>query len=106
MAPWGDQSGAAQSSARRDPEEGYWTASHRLKEPLIREGLKRAECELCGWAVARPIDGVVPVELDHINGDKNDNRLENLRVLCPNCHALQPTHRALNRGSRRIRTDT
>ncbi len=70
--------------------------SHSLKLRLFREGLKRPVCELCGWA-ARAADGRIPVELDHANGDRNDNRLENLRILCPNCHSLQPTHRGLNR---------
>lgn len=70
--------------------------SHALKLRLFSEGLKTAACELCGWAMRRPIDGVIPVELDHINGDRRDNRLENLRILCPNCHSLQPTHRGLN----------
>lgn len=45
-------------------------------------------------------DGRIPLELDHINGDRHDNRLENLRVLCPNCHSLKPTHRGLNRSKR------
>ena len=84
---------------------GRFTGSHKLKLRLFRAGLKRPACESCGWAERAP-DGRIPVELDHINGDKRDNRIENLRVLCPNCHALQPTHRGLNRGSRRIRTDT
>ena len=76
------------------------TSSHHLKERLFRAGLKKPMCELCGWAQVAA-DGRIPVELDHINGQKNDNRLENLRVLCPNCHSLQPTHRGLNRKSRR-----
>ncbi len=71
-------------------------SSHSLKLRLFREGLKQPACELCGWAVRAP-DGRIPVELDHVNGDRNDNRIENLRVLCPNCHSLQPTHRGLNR---------
>lgn len=78
---------------------GRWTASHRLKLRLFREGLKLPRCELCGWA-QQASDGRVPVELDHINGDRNDNRLHNLRILCPNCHSLQPTHRGLNRRTR------
>ncbi len=75
---------------------GRWTGSHGLKKRLIAAGLKEARCEICGWAEQAP-GGRVPVELDHINGDKNDNRLENLRIVCPNCHALQPTHRGLNK---------
>jgi hypothetical protein len=72
--------------------------SHHLKLRLIAEGLKPAHCELCGWAQRAP-DGRLPLELDHINGDRNDNRIENLRILCPNCHSLQPTHRGRNKKS-------
>ncbi|MGB4076287.1 MAG: HNH endonuclease [Minisyncoccia bacterium] len=39
----------------------------------------------------------MPVELDHVNGDRHDNRIENLRILCPNCHSLKPTHRGRNK---------
>ncbi|MBA3391936.1 MAG: HNH endonuclease [Deltaproteobacteria bacterium] len=81
-----------------------WVGSHTLKKRLFREGLKTSACELCGWAERRGHDGVIPVELDHVNGDRNDNRIENLRILCPNCHALQPTHRGLNKRSYRDRT--
>lgn len=76
------------------------TSSHTLKLRLFRAGLKQPRCELCGWAQVAP-DGRIPVELDHINGDKNDNRLENLRILCPNCHSLQSTHRGLNKKTHR-----
>jgi hypothetical protein len=78
---------------------GRWTQSQRLKKRLIRAGLKTAACEMCGWA-QRSADGRLPIELDHINGDKFDNRLENLRILCPNCHSLQPTHRGSNQKRR------
>lgn len=69
--------------------------SYKLKRRLFAEGLKPPKCELCGWCECSP-DGRVPVELDHINGDRSDNRLANLRVLCPNCHSLTATHRGKN----------
>lgn len=70
--------------------------SYKLKARLIREGLKKMQCEICGWA-EKSLDGRIPLELDHINGDSGDNRIKNLRILCPNCHSLQPTHRGRNR---------
>ncbi len=69
--------------------------SHKLKKRLFKAGLKPQHCEECGWA-KRSEDGRLPLELDHMNGDRHDNRIENLRILCPNCHSLQPTHRGRN----------
>lgn len=69
--------------------------SYKLKKRLFLAKLKSPQCEICGWA-KKSIDGRIPLELDHINGDSHDNRLENLRILCPNCHSLQPTHRGRN----------
>lgn len=73
--------------------------SHKLKKRLFNEGLKTPKCEICGWA-EHASDGRLPLELDHINGEHSDNRFQNLRVLCPNCHSLQPTHRGANKSRR------
>lgn len=69
--------------------------SFKLKNRLFQVGLKKPQCEKCGWA-EKSVDGRLPLELDHINGNSKDNRIENLRILCPNCHSLQATHRGLN----------
>ncbi len=75
----------------------YFKTSH-LKKRLFFAKLKPEHCEQCGWA-ERTADGFLPLELDHINSDRHDNRLENLRVLCPNCHSLTPNHRG--RGTKK-----
>ncbi|MFA4954600.1 MAG: HNH endonuclease [Patescibacteria group bacterium] len=71
--------------------------SHKLKKRLFKAGIKKPKCEICGWN-KKNADGYQPLELHHVNGNKTDNRLVNLRILCPNCHSLQPTHRGRNIG--------
>jgi len=78
-------------------KEDSWYQSHKLRRRLINSGLKAEECEICGWRQSS-IDGRIPLELDHVNGNRRDNRLANLRILCPNCHSLQPTHRGKNKN--------
>ena len=70
--------------------------SYKLGQRLIKEGLKEYKCECCQnteW-LGQPIK----LELHHINGDHNDNRLENLQMLCPNCHSFTDNYRSKNRG--------
>ena len=66
--------------------------SYKLKNRLIKEGIKPAHCEECGWS-ERSQEGRLPLELHHIDGDANNNCLNNLVVLCPNCHSLKSNYR-------------
>lgn len=70
--------------------------SHKLRNRLLREGILEHRCASC--RNTRWLDQPIPLELDHINGNNKDNRLKNLRLLCPNCHAQTPTYRSKKRS--------
>lgn len=59
------------------------------------------KCSQCGWNKKHPITKISPLEIDHIDGDAENNNEKNLRLLCPNCHALTPYFRNLNKGKGR-----
>lgn len=72
-------------------ENSTWVNSNNLRKRLLKEGIKEHKCECCGnteW-MGKPI----PLELHHINGVKNDLRIENLQILCPNCHSFTDNYR-------------
>ena len=65
-----------------------------MRVRLIKEGIKSEMCELCGiteWN-GKPVS----FELDHIDGNRTNHKLENLRIICPNCHSQTHTYRARN----------
>ena len=68
-----------------------------LRGYIVRHNVLEYRCECCGcdgnWQ-----NGIISLQVDHINGDNKDNRVQNLRYLCPNCHALTDTYRGRNKG--------
>lgn len=66
---------------------GSIIASHTLKLKLIRDGYKHNKCENCKLETWE--GETIPIELDHIDGNKFNNCIENLQILCPNCHSLK-----------------
>lgn len=77
-------------------QNSTYTTIWRLKRRLLREGMLEYRCYLCGlteWN-GKPIT----LQLDHINGARLDHRIQNLRLLCPNCHSQTETFAGRNKG--------
>jgi hypothetical protein len=68
---------------------------HALRKRLIKDGIIPYECQTCGLGPVW-LDNQLALSLDHINGIRNDNRRENLRFLCPNCHTQTETFAGKN----------
>ncbi len=66
----------------------------KLKVRLFKEGIKDNICEICG--LSEWMGKKINCELDHIDGDRTNHKLENLRIICPNCHSQTETFRAKN----------
>lgn len=66
-------------------------SSDKLRKRLIREGIKEEKCEKCGlveWLGER-----IPLELDHKDSNHQNNNLDNLQIVCPNCHTFDTRSR-------------
>lgn len=67
----------------------------KLKSRLLNEGMMKNECFVCG--ITEWNGKSLPLELDHIDGNPTNHNIDNLRMLCPNCHSQTETFRAKNR---------
>ncbi len=84
------------SPADIKPIEKYFNneipiSSYKLKKRILKENIKSYRCEICNLEVWN--GKMIPLELHHINGNNRDNSLDNLKLLCPNCHALTDNYR-------------
>ena len=76
--------------------------STRLKQRLIDAKILEWKCSIIECGVSEWMGKPITLELDHINGNNSDHRIENLRMLCPNCHSQTSTHRFKKRPSEEI----
>ncbi|HEY5501732.1 MAG TPA: HNH endonuclease signature motif containing protein [Candidatus Anoxymicrobiaceae bacterium] len=78
-------------------QNSHYANTSDLRKRIIAAGLKEAVCEKC-W-LGEWNGKKISLELNHINGDRFDHRIENLELLCPNCHAQTHTYRGKNMGN-------
>lgn len=79
---------------------GKLESTHGLKMRLIRNKLKEYKCERCN--LTQWLEEKIPLEFHHIDGDRLNNVLENIALLCPNCHALTENYRSKNQKTNKI----
>ena len=71
--------------------------SNNIRKYLFE--LHDSKCQECGWGEINPHTNKAPLEVDHIDGDSQNNVFQNLKLLCPNCHSLTKTWK--NSGARK-----
>ncbi|NVO83461.1 HNH endonuclease signature motif containing protein [Hymenobacter terrestris] len=77
-------------------ENSEYNFTFGLKNRLLKALLKNHQCEVCNLTEWN--GQLIPLELHHLNGVNNDHRLENLQLLCPNCHAQTSNYRGRNQA--------
>jgi hypothetical protein len=92
----------------KDWKDGIKSGTVGINTRIVTSFLRRYlfekynnKCSMCGWSKRNIISGKIPLEVDHIDGNAENNKEENLRLICPNCHALTPHFRNLNKGNGR-----
>jgi hypothetical protein len=86
-------------SGEENGRKGLISISSHIRRYLFEK--YDSKCMRCGWNSINPSTGKSPLEINHKDGDWKNNIEENLELLCPNCHSLEPTYKALNRGKGR-----
>ncbi len=81
-------------------ENSPYKSTSKLKGRLYKEGVKTKQCEECG--IIEWNNKEIIFHLDHVNGDSTDKRINNLKILCPNCHSQTPTYTGRNINKNKV----
>lgn len=84
-----------------DGRRGKTSTGRFIKRYLIDKFGEK--CMKCGWCERNKFTNLIPIELEHIDGDFLNNKVENLELLCPNCHSLTKTYKGANKKKGRPR---
>jgi len=88
-----------QSYQRQKKLEENKTTPRVLRTLLIKK--YGPSCMECGWSKENPFTKTIPIELEHIDGNSENNTIENVKLLCPSCHSLTATYKGANMGKGR-----
>lgn len=73
---------------------------HIFREYLLNKF--NNQCSVCNWNKINPYSNRICLEVEHLDGNSSNNKIDNLTILCPNCHSLTKTYKALNKGNGRF----
>ena len=79
--------------------KGSYQVSNHIRHYLFEK--YNNKCSKCGWSKKNPYTGIIPLEIEHIDGNYLNNKESNLTLLCPNCHSLTATYKGANIGKGR-----
>ena len=82
-----------------DGLKGKYQISNHIRRYMYEK--YNNNCAKCGWSERNPFTNVIPLEIEHIDGNYLNNRESNLTLLCPNCHSLTATYKGANQGNGR-----
>ena len=89
-------------AGKHDGMRGKTSTARWVKRYLIEQ--RGEKCEKCGWGKQNPHTGSVPIELSHKDGNFTNNRIDNLELICPNCHSLTDSYKGANKKAGRPRS--
>jgi endogenous inhibitor of DNA gyrase (YacG/DUF329 family) len=81
---------------------GKTSTAYWIKQYMIE--IHGEKCMMCDWSKRNPHTGKVPIELSHKDGNFTNNKIENLELICPNCHSLTDSYKGANKKEGRPRS--